>query len=221
MKTRSFLLLILYLLSPSVFAEADKTDQKKTTKDRDVHLSVAGYHVIPEDARLASSQAVSIQLASAINFFQVGFEYFTVINSPHSYRYSVPYGKLEEHREYDIHSGHIFIRISPWHLGYITPYIGGYLGGSYIIDKSDNSSVFNEKVASDKYAVIGPVAGMELLPNSLISIFIEARKSYHLKGTIQRETVNYVDQFGNTDTQIDNIKFNALYIGAGLRFNFY
>ncbi|MDH5258268.1 MAG: hypothetical protein OEX07_09665, partial [Gammaproteobacteria bacterium] len=107
-------------------APAKATTPPKTPIDRDLHFSLSGYYVIPNTTpdvpAVKNSQAIAFQLSGAINFFQVGFEYFTVINSPHSYQYKVPYGEIEEHREYDIHSGHIFVRISPWHLAYMTPY---------------------------------------------------------------------------------------------------
>lgn len=212
----------LCFCSPLMADTNDSSEQeKKSSIDRDLHLSLSGYYVSPKDSRLASGQALAIQLASAVGPFKVGFEYFTLINLPHSYKYDVPYGKLEEKREYDTHSGRIFLRVSPWHLGYFTPYFGGYLGASVVYDTSSNSEAFNNKVANDKFIVGGPAIGIEILPNSAISIFAEVRRSFQLKGNVQRETIRSVDQFGQQNLTTDNVKFNASYIGAGLRFNFY
>ena len=225
---KQLLVLLLMTATMSVSVAEQIPDNSKSQQstgevkklDRDFHLSVAGYYVNPDEVALNSSQALGVQLGGSIKMLQVGFEYFSVINSPHNYRYAVPYGSIEEHREFDIHSGQIYVKFIPLHLFYATPYVGAFFGGNWFFDRSNNTSVFDEDVTRGKYIAGGPIAGIELLPNSIISIFVEARKNIHLKGAMPRKTVKSVDQFGKVVTKTQNIKFNALYAGAGIRFNF-
>ena len=199
---------------------AFSTKALSSENQRNVHISFAGAYNLPDDSTLQNASMYHFQIASSIGSFQVGIEAAGQYHAPADYRYRVPYRSLSETRELNILSGLLILRLMPWHHGILSPYVGGFFGGSYVYDMAPNSSYFDDKVSSDKVLVAGPALGFELLPGGFISIFVEARKLFQVMGHLQRPEIIKVDSFGKVTQTNHEYNIEATSITAGFRFNF-
>jgi len=205
------LVTIVYLLLP-ILAIAEN--------DRDFHISFGAGLKSPSDDRLSSAPEFTFQLASSVKAMQVGLEGSYQHKVSSNYKYAVPYNQETDKRNLRIYSGFLVLRISPWHLGYVTPYLGGFFGGSYVLEKSVDSPYFEDDLSEDKVLLAGPTLGLEILPNGFFSLFLEAKKSFQVVGNLQRSLITSSDQFGNVVKTTENYDLNAMSFNAGFRLNF-
>jgi len=208
---------IILLLIASTLQSAIANEK---SDDNDFHISFGAAFNKPADQTLQNSNEFSFQLASSIKSVQVGIEAAIQYQAPADYTYKVPYNQLKENRNLNIYSGFLILRYSPWHDGVITPYLGGFFGGSLIMDNAPDSAFFDNRVSTDKVLLAGPALGIELLPDALISIFIEARKSFQISGQLERPEITSVDAFGEIKKTTKTYSIDAMSLTAGFRFNF-
>lgn len=216
----SVFLLIIYSVSYStaVFGSTDNYIDNNTYNN--TQLSFGASLVMPEGDKLQNADSFHLQITSKVKSFQVGLEVAIQHHAPADYSYRVPFNSAIEERYINTYSGFILLRYSPWHKGYITPYFGGYFGGSYVLDNAPGSPHFDDHVSTDKILQGGPIIGIEILPLSFISLFFEARKAFQIMGHLQRPEIVSVDSVGNITQKNSEYKIDAISLTAGFRFNF-
>jgi hypothetical protein len=206
-----FLIIFTLTASQTLIADEDQPD---------FHVAFSGFYAQGNTDDYQDEYSYNVQLTSTFSLFEIGVEGSTQLDTAHDYTYTVPYGEHLEKRRLDIITGSLILNMLPWKNAYIATSFGGFLSGSYVLDRAPQSSFHDNIVTRDKALSVGPSVRLELFPRNLFSLFVEARRSYQIFGHIQRPAVVSTDVFGNTIRRVDNLKLDFTYLGLGFRVNF-
>jgi len=190
-------------------------------RDRlDGNFGFAAYVAKYDEPALKSAPQFAFRLGTNGQHFQGGFEVTGQYSVSHSYRYPVPYGSVEENRDYSHIGGALYLRLLPISNRFFALHVGGLGGGAYLTDTGHDAVRLNGKVAEQDFYYLSATSGIDFFPTSFMSLYLEGRRQFHLKGTVIRERMTSIDLAGNERTTREQIHLNAWLLGAGLRFNF-
>jgi|GEM_PF-3647146 len=211
---------LLLVFSAVQFASLPAHAVELTSERLDGNFGFAAYVANYDEPALNSAPQFAFRLGTNGQHFQGGFELTGQYSISHSYRYPVPYGSVEEKRDYSHIGGALYLRLLPISNRFFAFHVGGLGGGAYLTDTGHNAARLNGAVAEQDFYYLSATSGIDFFPTSFMSVYLEGRRQFHLKGTVLRERMTSIDLAGNENSILEQIHLNAWLLGAGLRFNF-
>lgn len=207
--------LLAFLFAPTP-AKANDANSERL----DGQFGIATFFTNYDEPALGTSAQIALRLGTNGQHFQGGLELTGQYSVSHSYQYPVPYGSVREQREFNHVGGALYLRLLPISNRFFALHVGGLGGGAYLTDSGHNALRFNGKVSEQDFYYLSATGGVDFFPTSFMSVYLEARRQYHLKGTVLRERMTSIDLVGNENSTTEKINLDAWLIGAGFRFNF-
>lgn len=188
-----------------------------TFRDR-IDTTLGVYFLMPAFDYTDNSALFVLSAGRSFQAITAGLEAGISLPLDHNYQFDVPYSQREEERSYRILYTGLNFEIYPFReLQYLSPYAGFSTGLLWLNDNPAEEVYFEKKSTLLYY--IAPVLGVNILPYSTFTGFIEARY-YYSPGSFERSTVESVSLFGTVNTLTREYNFGAWAIGGGFSFYF-
>lgn len=185
------------------------------------YVDIGGYWFLPFKSFTSSGPIGTFGIGHSFRQFLVKFEFAAPALVSYKYSYKVPYGTLEDSRDYAFYMFHVGFNWHFWDSSSVAPYIGLQAGYTRILENGINKNLYsydNTRRLIHAPTVIA-VAGLDFFPTSVFVLFIEGRYYQSIIG-LERNEVESISFVGTTQVANKPFFIQAFAIGAGFRVRF-
>lgn len=185
------------------------------------YIDLAGYWLFPIKGFSTTGPLGAFGLGHSFKQFLIKFEFSSPALLSYKYTYKVPYGTMEDSRDYAFYMFHVGFNYHFWDSSSFAPYAGLQLGYSRLLESGINKVLYsydNTRRAINTATAIA-VLGLDIFPASRFVLFIEGRY-YQSIMPIDRNEVENVSFLGTAQIANKSFYLQAFAIGAGFRVRF-